>query len=97
MQASRVASWFVSALVVGAALLALWIDARFPNLAPKSFQKRMLAAICAVLAFGAAPVFGGSAAAVYATLFAIVLPLLVSSLLAAVWVLRGLRDAQLNH
>jgi hypothetical protein len=91
------AATFLSAFVVGAGFLALWIDARFPKLAPQSFSKRMLAAACALLVLGAAPVFRGSAAAIYASLFAIMLPLLVSSLLAAVWLLRALRDAQLSH
>jgi hypothetical protein len=72
---------FLSTFVVGAGLLALWIDVRFPKLAPESLSKRMLAACCAGLVFGLAPVFSGSAIAVYTTLFAIVLPLLVSSLL----------------
>jgi hypothetical protein len=57
----------------------------------------MLAACAAGLVFGLAPVFSGSAVAIYTTLFAIVLPLLVFSLLSAVWVLRGLRDAQPGH
>jgi hypothetical protein len=92
----RVAVPFLSAFVVSAGLLALWIDVRFPKLAPESLSKRVLAACCAGLVFGLAPVFGGSAAAVYATLFAIVLPLLVSSLLSAVWLLRALRDAQVG-
>jgi hypothetical protein len=87
----------MAVFLVGAGLLALWIDTRFPKLAPKSFTKRMLAAGCLLLVFGAVPVFGGSPAAIYATLFAVMLPLLVSSLLAAVWLLRALRDAQFNH
>jgi hypothetical protein len=91
-----VAGLFISALVVAAGLLALWVDARFPGLAPESFSKRMLAAACAMGVFGIAPVFGGSARAVYATVFAILLPLLVCMLLTAVWLLRALREAQLN-
>ena len=85
------------ALVLGAAALALWLDKRFPDLAPKSFSRRMLAACCAGGVFAAAPVFHGSIAALYATLFAIILPLLVSSFLTAVWLLRAVRDAQLTH
>ena len=85
---------FLCAFVVGAGFLALWIDMRFPKLAPQSFSRRMVAAGCALLVLGAVPVFGGSPAAVYTTLFAIVLPILVSSLLAAAWLLRAVRDAQ---
>jgi hypothetical protein len=88
-----VAASFVCALVTGAALLALWIDVRFPGLAPKTVSRRMLGAVCAVGAFSAAPVFHGSIAALYATFFA----LLVSAFLTAVWLLRAVRDAQLTN
>jgi hypothetical protein len=88
---------FLPIFVVGAGLLALWIDVRHPALAPESVWKRMLAAACALLALQAIPVFHGSVAAVYATVFAIVLPVLVSSFLAAVWLMRALREAQLGH
>jgi hypothetical protein len=88
---------FTSIFVVGAGLLALWIDVRFPGLAPESFFRRMLLAGCAALAFEAAPVLRGSALSVYAGVFAIILPLLVTVFLAALWLLRSLRDAQLSH
>ena len=87
---------FLPALLVGAGLLALWIDTRHPTLAPESVTKRFVAACCALVALEAVPVFHGSAAATYATVFALLLPLLVSSFLAAVWLLRALRDAQLS-
>ena len=96
-QRSRCGRSAPGAFVVGAGLLALWIDVRFPKLAPESFSKRMIAAGCVLLLLEAMPIFQGSASALYATMFAIVLPVLVSSLLAAVWLLRALRDAQLNH
>jgi hypothetical protein len=57
----------------------------------------MAAAGCAVLVLGIIPISSRSAGALYGTLFAIVLPVLVASLLAAVWLLRALRDAQLSH
>ena len=96
MHAGGVAIPFLPALVVGAGLLALWIDARHPSLAPASVTKRFLAACCALLALEAAPIFHGSAAATYATVFALLLPLLVLSFLAAVWLLRAMRDAQFS-
>jgi hypothetical protein len=83
-------------LAVGAGLLALWIDVRHPNLPPDSLSKRMLPAGAALLVLQVVPVFHGSAAAVYATVFALLLPALISSFLAAVWLLRGLRDVQLG-
>ena len=67
-----------------------------PSLAPESVTKRFLAACCALLALEAAPIFHGSAAATYATVFALLLPLLVLSFLAAVWLLRAMRDAQFS-
>ena len=88
---------FMSVFLVGAGVLALWIDTRFPKLAPQSLIKRVLAAGCLAFVFGAVPVFTGSPAALYATLFAVLLPLLVSSLVAALWVLRALRDARFSH
>jgi hypothetical protein len=83
-------------LAVGAGLLALWIDVRHPTLAPESFSKRMLAAVAALLLLQVVPVFHGSPAAVYATVFALLQPALISSFLAAVWLLRGLREAQFS-
>jgi hypothetical protein len=87
---------FLPVLAVGAGLLALWIDVRHPTLAPESLSKRMLAAAVALLALQIVPVFHGSAAAIYATVFALVLPALITSFLAAVWLLRALRDVQLG-
>jgi len=88
---------FISVFVVSAGLLALWIDARFPGLAPETLLRRAIVAGCAALALQAAPVLSGSVLAVYAGLFAIILPLLVTVLLAALWMMRALRDAQLSH
>ena len=56
----------------------------------------MRATIAPWLALEAAPIFHGSAAATYATVFALLLPLLVLSFLAAVWLLRAMRDAQFS-
>ena len=92
-----VAAPTLSAFLVGAGLLALWIDVRHPNLAPQSLSRRVAAAGCALLALQLLPVFNGSRTAIYATLFAILLPVLVSSCLTAVWLLRALRDAQMGH
>jgi hypothetical protein len=87
----------LSAFLVGAGLLALWIDVRHPNLAPQSFSKRIGAAACAWLVLQLVPVFNGSMTAIYATLFALLLPALVGSCLTAVWLMRALRDAQTSH
>jgi hypothetical protein len=88
---------FLPAFVVGAALLALWIDVRLPRLAPVSFGKRMAAAACAFVALEAAPVLNSSAAATYASVFAVLLPALTGTFLAALWLLRTLHEAQLGR
>jgi hypothetical protein len=87
---------FLPVFVAGAGALALWIDARFPRLAPEAFSRRVLAAVVAGIALQATPLFSGSAEAVYTTVFAFVLPTLVASLLTAVWLLRALRDARVG-
>jgi hypothetical protein len=87
---------FLPVPAVGAGLLALWIDMRRPGLAPESLSKRMLAAVAALLALQVVPILHGSAAAIYATVFALLLPALISTFLAAVWLLRGLREAQVG-
>jgi len=87
----------MSAFLTGAALLALWIDTRFPGLAPGALSRRVLVAACALFALIVSPVLDGSAAELYVTLFAILLPALVCSLLAMIWMMRALRDLQLNH
>jgi hypothetical protein len=88
---------FLPVFAVGAALLALWIDTRLPNLAPAAFSHRMLAAGGALLAVQLLPVFTGSALAMYATVFGVLLPVLVWAFLTAVWLLRSLREAQLGY
>jgi hypothetical protein len=88
------AGLFLLALVLGAALIALWIDVRRPSLAPDSLSRRVVAAAVAIVALRALPVLHGSLLAVYATVFALLLPALVSSFLTAVWVMRAVRDAQ---
>ena len=86
---------FVPALVLGAGLLALWIDVRLPRLAPESLSRRLVVAGVALAVLQLAPVLRGSSVSAYATVFGIMLPVLVATFLAAVWLLRSLRDAQI--
>ena len=87
---------FLAAFVVGSGALALWIDVRRPSLAPDSLTKRMLAAGCALLALQLVPVYHDTIAAAYITVFGLLLPVLVTSLLAGVWLMRALQEAQLR-
>jgi uncharacterized membrane protein len=85
---------FFPVFIAGAGALALWIDTRFPGLAPASFSRRVLAAVVACILLQAAPFVGSSASAAYASAFALLLPAMVGVLLTAVWLLRALREAQ---
>jgi cytosine/uracil/thiamine/allantoin permease len=87
------ASPFLAAFVGGAAVLALWVDARFPGLAPQSFSRRFFAAILAFALLQASPFVNGSAIEAYGSLFGIVLPAFIGVFLTAVWLIRALRDA----
>ena len=78
--------------MVAAALLALWFDVRFPALAPASLTRRVGVACAAFVLLWATPVFGGSAVAVYTTVFGILLPAFFAAFLAGIWLLRALRD-----
>jgi hypothetical protein len=83
---------FLLALVTGAAVVALWIDVRFPRLAPRSIGGRILAVLVAVAVVTVVPVVGGSTTAAYVSLFCGVFPSFVLAFLASLWLLRGLRD-----
>jgi hypothetical protein len=78
---------FLLALVCGAAVLALWLDMRFPGLAPKSMQSRFLAALAAgvVLSLPTPPT-------TVVTVIAVDLPMFAFGFLAMLWLLRLLAD-----
>ena len=78
--------------LLAAAALALWIDARFPELAPESLLKRLGLALVATFLVTAAPVVGATPALLLATLLGAVFPTFVLALLTALWLLRGVRD-----
>jgi len=78
---------FAIALVLGAALLALWLDARFPRpgLTLQRIVGHMIAAVALVHLIPAA---AGSPAAAFAAVFGIALPALTYLCLTAVWFVR---------
>ena len=84
----------LAVFMIGAGVLALWLDTRFPNLAPQSFMKRFAAAVAACLLVHLSPLSGGSAAAAYASLFGALLPAFVGAFLTALWLIRALNDAR---
>jgi hypothetical protein len=88
---------FTLSAAFGAALLALWLDARFPSLAPRSLTARLVAAGAAyLLADGASRLFErvldvGSAGPLVA--LGVILPALVATFLTGLWLLRSLGTA----
>jgi len=87
-------SMFLRAELVAAAVMALWVAARFPAFGPKSLRS-------AALLFGVAFVGLEAVSAVvpliarvphgaYVALFGCILPVLFGAFLAAAWVLRVL-------
>jgi hypothetical protein len=87
-------------LTLGAALLAFWLDARFPGLRPKTAAQGLIhAAIGVFTMFGAAGllqlVYGIPDSAFMAMVLGVFLPSLVYALLAGLWMLRALANLTL--
>jgi len=85
------------ALTLGAALLAVWIDLRFPGLRPKTAAQSLTHSAVGVFAmFGAAGllalVYGVPDWAFLAVVLGVFLPTLVYALLAGLWMLRALAN-----
>ena len=84
---------FLVALAVGAGLLAVWIHARFPGIAPERMAKTMLHTGIAFVFLRLIPGHGESAPAVFVSVFVFVLPALVYALLCSIWMLRLVQTA----
>jgi hypothetical protein len=90
---------FAAAFVVGAALLALWLDWRFDGRRPTSLTHRIVHAMAACvvlrLAFSAGDQLVGASSSPQQRLmmlFALVLPCLIYTLLAGLWLVRTLAE-----
>jgi hypothetical protein len=87
---------FVFLLAIGGALIALWIDARFPRLAPETLRASFVHAALAfvALAFVPAaidPMLGAADAVVrVVAIFGVVFPVLVYAFLAFTWLAKPL-------
>lgn len=85
---------FVMSLASGAALLALWLHVRLPQLAPPSAARTVLhLALAGVVLFAFVPETAGSAAAAFSVAFLVVLPGLVYAFLASIWMLQLMQAA----
>lgn len=87
-QASMDASLFAVLLLLGAAALAVWVDARFPSLAPADVRRVLLHVGGAMLALSLLPADADSVGAAFTLIFAGALPALVYACLAALWTVR---------
>jgi hypothetical protein len=87
---------------IGSALIAFWFCARFPEWGPTDFNRAVLHALVAFVAGWVAPsvtaplVAQGSMTALLA-LFAVILPVLFYTFLAAAWVLKLLHERISAH
>jgi hypothetical protein len=91
---------FTLTLTLGAALLAVWLDARFPALRPKTAAGGLTHAAVGVFSmFGAAGllsfIYGAPQWAFMTVLLTVFLPSLVYALLAGFWMLRALANLTL--
>ncbi len=85
-------STFVLILAAGAGLLAMWVHARFPSLAPERLGRTILHAATAFALLKLTSMFGESATA-FAVVFLFVLPALVYALLCTIWILQQAQTA----
>jgi hypothetical protein len=84
---------FAYCLLGGAAAIALWVDVRFPRLAPQSMRAAMLhigatLVVAQIVLPLATSVLTGSRALALLATFAVALPSLVYCLISAIWVIR---------
>jgi hypothetical protein len=85
---------FAASLVLGAAVIAVWITVRFPKLMPDRWTRIALhlgfaVVLAHLVPFGIVlPVSGSPAVQLMAGIFAVALPVLVYTLLATIWLLR---------
>ena len=91
---------FAVLFLAGAAALALWVEARFPKLAPTSLRRAFFHVVTAaftlfvLMPFGMELVGGGgSKVHMLAAVFGVGLPSLTYGLLVSVWVLNVARHA----
>jgi hypothetical protein len=88
---------FGVAFLLGAAAVALWVDARFPALAPADLRRALgrtaLAIVASRVLFPPAWEAALARGSVLVALFAIALPCLTCVLLSTIWSIRRLQAA----
>ena len=84
---------FLVVLVVGAALLALWVYARFPKLSPEGLPRTLLHLVAAYAVLQLVPAATATVSGRLQAVFLIVLPGFIYIFLAAIWTLRLAQSA----
>jgi hypothetical protein len=89
---------FAVCFLLGAVVIALWVDVRFPRLAPSSFGGAVLHVGGTIVGAQlltplATHLLGGSAFLTLVSTFAVGFPALVYTLLVAFWIIRILHGA----
>jgi hypothetical protein len=87
---------FTTALVIGAAALALWTDTRYPSLAPSSTTARFAHAGIAALLLVLMPAPDQPGTFQVYALLALLLALIGYSFLTGIWLLRVLQGTVLR-
>lgn len=87
---------FTLALVVGAAVLALWTDVRFPGLGPRSITARLVNAGVASLVLVVTPVPSHGGMLQLLAVLGLFLPALGYAFLTGLWLLRSLQSVLLG-
>jgi hypothetical protein len=88
---------FLLSLGVGSALMAFWFVARFPEKTPANFTRALLH-VCAAMLLGAvvpdvmAVLSNFGYASLLASMFAVLMPVLVYTFLSGAWVLKLTAD-----
>lgn len=88
MSAGMSGGVFGMALMSGAAVLALWVNARKPNLAPEGLPRLLLHVGIALALLQFIPSSGNSIVFAFVVVFASLLPVFVYTFLVAIWVIR---------
>jgi hypothetical protein len=84
---------FLVALMIGAALVAMWIHVRFPKLAPDHLGKTLLHTGIAFALLQLSPGFVESPVMALVAIVLVVLPAFVYTLLCTIWMLRHMQTA----
>jgi hypothetical protein len=93
---------YVLVLLVGAFALALWVDARFPQLAPKDLRRALLhtgvSLIASQVLIAAGLQIGQSTPSLMLVMIvAVIIPSLVYCLIAGIWVMKVAQQAIGRH